>query len=177
MGAAWSANNTFQEFHNIHAAGNPRVHIGNVYGGQVINGLGIGAAIETLRREEDARYAWVESRSKAQADLAKIKAIVASLATPGANDRRDDIPPAARKTFSWLFKETHAKAASLQEDNASLDNLRAMSVSSFESWLSTTKPPPDLFWISGKAGSGKTTLMKFICGHGRTPLAAEDLGW
>ena len=25
--------------------------------------------------------------------------------------------------------------------------------------------PNDIFWVGGKAGSGKSTLMKFLCGH------------
>lgn len=52
--------------------------------------------------------------------------------------RTETIPPAAEATFSWALAE---------------DSL-------FINWLSSEK---SLFWISGKPGSGKSTLMKLIC--------------
>ena len=64
------------------------------------------------------------------------------------NDRRDTICEAHEQTFSWLFDtgEQHSPAT-------------------FDDWLSSSD---DVYWISGKPGSGKSTLMKFLYIHTRT---------
>ncbi|KAJ4253305.1 hypothetical protein NW762_010460 [Fusarium torreyae] len=63
------------------------------------------------------------------------------------DERYDAIPSAHSNTFSWIFKPDG------QDDAAP---------SSFLEWLTSTD---DLYWISGKPGSGKSTLMKFLCTH------------
>ena len=52
------------------------------------------------------------------------------------------------RTFDWMFKE-NAKPG----------------CDSFQAWLAGDE---HVFWINGKAGSGKGTLMKFIANDGRT---------
>jgi len=64
--------------------------------------------------------------------------------------RHDAIPKAHTHTFNWIFKDKTP------------NNLRAIK---FAEWLSTQN---GIFWIRGKAGSGKSTLMKFICQHEQT---------
>ena len=61
--------------------------------------------------------------------------------------RRESVPRAHRETFEWIFTE-EAKQK-LGENN-------------FTGWLSSDQP---CYWISGKAGSGKSTLMKFLWQH------------
>lgn len=58
------------------------------------------------------------------------------------DERHDSIPPAYRQTYEWIFQ--------------SKDYL---------SWLSGSS---SLYWISGKPGSGKSTLMKHIAHHQQT---------
>jgi predicted ATPase len=69
---------------------------------------------------------------------------VQSLHFPLIDDRHHTIPEAHRKTFRWIF------AASGQEH---------CPWSSFSEWLRTGS---GLYWINGKAGSGKSTLMRYI---------------
>jgi tRNA A37 threonylcarbamoyladenosine biosynthesis protein TsaE len=38
----------------------------------------------------------------------------------------------------------------------------------FTDWLSSTRALFPIFHISGKLGSGKSTLMKYLCCHSRT---------
>jgi ABC-type lipoprotein export system ATPase subunit len=38
----------------------------------------------------------------------------------------------------------------------------------FTDWLSSTRASFPFFHISGKLGSGKSTLMKYLCCHSRT---------
>jgi hypothetical protein len=58
--------------------------------------------------------------------------------------REEQIHPAHAKTFTWIF-----------EDNAT----------PFKRWLTSDD---GIFWVNGKAGSGKSTLMKFLANHAET---------
>jgi hypothetical protein len=66
------------------------------------------------------------------------------------NDRQDEVSEAHQKTFSWLFDH-------------SLDT--AAPWNSFTEWL---KSGNGIYWVSGKAGSGKSTLMRYIFDHKQT---------
>lgn len=57
--------------------------------------------------------------------------------------RRDSIPEAYTSTFSWFFTNG----------------------SPFRAWLTNDHK---VFWITGKAGSGKSTAMKYLTSHPRT---------
>lgn len=60
-------------------------------------------------------------------------------------DRRKNlIPREHENTFAWILKEKE---------------------SNFATWLSCSE---SVFWISGKPGSGKSTVVKYIGGHQRT---------
>jgi hypothetical protein len=63
-------------------------------------------------------------------------------------DREHRIVKAHFKTFQWIFTNQHH------------EGYPGKSWSDFVSWLETDEDP--LYWITGKAGSGKSTLMKFI---------------
>ena len=60
-------------------------------------------------------------------------------------DREGRIAEPYEKTFRWIFDD---------------DNSTSNSWSNFKDWLESESK---LYWITGKAGSGKSTLMKFIC--------------
>ncbi|KAK3291571.1 prion-inhibition and propagation-domain-containing protein [Chaetomium fimeti] len=66
------------------------------------------------------------------------------------NDRKDSIAEAHRKTFQWALEEP-------PKGTDAWDSLPA--------WL---RHGSGIYWISGKAGSGKSTLMKYIYSHGLT---------
>lgn len=70
--------------------------------------------------------------------------ILDSLAFDEMEDREDQIHKQYHSTFSWGFDETQTP---------------------FKTWLSDMD---GVFWISGKAGSGKSTLMKFLANHRNT---------
>ena len=58
--------------------------------------------------------------------------------------RHNDIAKAHEKTFEWLFESKD---------------------SGFPHWL---QEGDEIYWINGKAGSGKSTLMKFVYDDQRT---------
>ncbi|KAF2803353.1 uncharacterized protein BDZ99DRAFT_400033, partial [Mytilinidion resinicola] len=68
--------------------------------------------------------------------------------------RHSKIPEAHNTTFNWIFEEA-------AED----DSLPRVE---FMQWLRSSG---DIYWLSGKAGSGKSTLTKFIASHPRTMQA------
>ena len=70
--------------------------------------------------------------------------------------RQADIIDAYARTFQWIFK------------GASADGKRSIE---FLDWLESGS---GIYWIAGKAGSGKSTLMKFLCGHESTRSALKN---
>ncbi|GAW26465.1 putative vegetative incompatibility protein HET-E-1 [Rosellinia necatrix] len=85
-------------------------------------------------------------RSKAREELLK------SLWFPYINQRYDRIEKAVPMTLNWLFQ-------------APMEYARGGEWSDFTQWL---REDTSMYWISGKAGSGKSTLMAHIVNDERT---------
>jgi len=62
-------------------------------------------------------------------------------------ERRERIPEAHKQTFKWIF-------GGIKEDGTWWDH--------FVHWLEDQVVRENVFWVSGKAGSGKSTLMRFL---------------
>jgi hypothetical protein len=77
-------------------------------------------------------------------DLQTQDIILQTLRFPTMNDRYEAIEDAHAKTCNWIFEE-------LDGDEKQWD--------SFSRWLQSSD---SIYWISGKAGSGKSTLMHYI---------------
>ncbi|KAJ0165990.1 hypothetical protein CTA2_9202 [Colletotrichum tanaceti] len=77
-------------------------------------------------------------------------------------DRFHDIKPARKGTFEWIYSEPRLGA-------------NGATWTSFHDWLQTDS---GIYWISGKAGSGKSTLMKLVGTDERTrqPLLEWGVG-
>ena len=76
---------------------------------------------------------------------------VKSLDIAEARDRLRNVRPAYKETYSWLFDSQVC----------------------FRRWLIGKDAKP-IFWIYGKPGSGKSTLMKFAMTHQRTRQLLEE---
>lgn len=63
----------------------------------------------------------------------------------GINEREVRIERAYEKTFQWIFKNNTPQQKRW---------------SNFKDWLESDEK---LYWITGKAGSGKSTLIKYVC--------------
>jgi adenylate kinase family enzyme len=72
-------------------------------------------------------------------------------------DRYLSISSAHRMTLSWLFETGDTEG----QRNGS---------TTFATWLQSEDT---LYWISGRPGSGKSTLMKFLCEHPQTAKLLE----
>lgn len=82
-------------------------------------------------------------------DFSIESSLLASLRFPTMENRFEEIEPAHRETFEWIF------GPPAQQSNWS----------NFPQWLSKGV---GIYWINGKAASGKSTLMRFICEDPRT---------
>ncbi|KAF9776528.1 hypothetical protein IL306_005280 [Fusarium sp. DS 682] len=86
--------------------------------------------------------------------------ILESLSYKSMHDRESQVTEAHAKTLDWIF------------DNSPIDqSLRQNFRDTFVSWLSGTDLGP-IYWITGKPGSGKSTLVRYLSQH---PVALYHL--
>ncbi|KAJ3465065.1 hypothetical protein MRS44_005723 [Fusarium solani] len=76
--------------------------------------------------------------------------ILESLAYSSMRDREDEVTEAHSRTLEWIF-----------DDSPLTQPLRNAFRDSFTAWLKTNELGP-IYWITGKPGSGKSTLMRFL---------------
>lgn len=88
--------------------------------------------------------------------------ILASLKLDGLHGRYEMVPEAHSKTFEWVTDD---------HDNASLDKGRRLAWKRFNTWLSSGN---GIFHISGKLGSGKSMLIKFLSSHPNTMVKLQE---
>ena len=82
-----------------------------------------------------------------------------SLSFTTMNDREEEVTEAHRNTFEFIFDESL---------NPSSDDIRGQPAdNNFTRWLGSNTGS-GVYWISGKAGSGKSTLMRFIWENPKT---------
>lgn len=94
------------------------------------------------------------SRMNLSADYHEsVEQLLKQLHFDGLEHRQEQIDAAHERTFRWVLG-----LASNNEDSSDDDDDRHFD--SFVDWLKTGN---DVYWINGKAGSGKSTLMKFLC--------------
>lgn len=111
---------------------------------------------DSLRPMELERIAAELSRTTlAAANIAAEQKVLRSLHYPRLNDRHAKIELAHEETFSWIL-DRHVEGGGKCRDVKFLD------------WLESAS---GTYWISGKAGSGKSTLMKYLSSHETTMTA------
>lgn len=88
-----------------------------------------------------------------QVDRAKRERLLQSLKYPGFNERRNEVRKAHPETFQWVFAGDGGTSAATKSD------VRAIRWDSFSNWLKSTDT---VYWINGKPGSGKSTMVKYI---------------
>ncbi|KAJ2977575.1 hypothetical protein NUW58_g7768 [Xylaria curta] len=91
--------------------------------------------------------------------LAREQAFLRSLDFVSRRYRYDDIPEAYKQTFGWMLDPSKQTGEGKGEQRSLLIH-----------WLRNGN---GTFWLSGKAGSGKSTLMKYIANHDETRRSLE----
>jgi hypothetical protein len=104
--------------------------------------------------------------SKTETEQMK-RAFIESLFFEGKLDRQNAVAVSYKKTSSWIFGESQSPTT---QNRTSFECIFQGSTShgtpiNFSSWLESQG---GTYWIRGKPGSGKSTLMKYIVKHGRT---------
>ena len=80
------------------------------------------------------------------------KWILDSLGFAAMQNRQEEVAQAHHTTFEWIFEEPRKETKPLPWTN-------------FVKWL---QHGDGIYWVNGKAGSGKSTLMKYIYNDNRT---------
>lgn len=115
-----------------------------------------GQAVETrafVNAESHQIKQQLQSWRDEEANQAAGERLLKSLKSENMNLRLNEIVERHNETFEWIFSEDpEAPYTSLPH------------------WLEAGQ---GIFWISGKAGSGKSTFMKFICEDSRTHKMLE----
>ena len=113
------------------------------------DGRGISRCLED--DEMQLLTAKVAELSMSKKKFAKEEAVLSALDFEQRPIRHERIPEAHQRTFRWIFGDQSA-AQSVADRR-------------FRDWLEEGN---GFFWISGKPGSGKSTLMKFVAGAPNT---------
>ena len=101
--------------------------------------------------ELDLLTAKTASLSLSEQNFAKEEAVLSSLNFPQRIRRYEAIPQAHCESFRWIFDGSHQPKDSSEPR--------------FREWLGVSGK---LLWISGRPGSGKSTLMKFLANAPQT---------
>lgn len=83
--------------------------------------------------------------------------VLQSLIFPQMTFRHERIHENHRRTFDWI----------LEPESDTEDQTPQRPKVHFMEWLRSSGSTQSIYWLSGKAGSGKSTLMKYICSHAR----------
>lgn len=103
-------------------------------------------------RDGQSRRASPTHRNVDQEAKEALKKIMDSLHFDQERDRQDDIDSAHKGTFEWIYSEPPSGAIGVTWSN-------------FHDWL---RNDAGIYWVSGKVGSGKSTLMKLLATDERT---------
>ncbi|KAK2763569.1 hypothetical protein CKAH01_15961 [Colletotrichum kahawae] len=115
--------------------------------GKLLDGNSTGTSSEDLRVFANQLSKFTDEAKH----RGNIRTILKSLHFAQIKERQNEIPQAHRNTFQWIFDES--------------------SSTGFSAWFQC--PSDGVFWITGKPGSGKSTMMKLILGHETTKALAK----
>ncbi|KAK5122970.1 hypothetical protein LTR85_003536 [Meristemomyces frigidus] len=102
------------------------------------------AQYEWLQQSFDTVLARLDDMCRSASTIAESKALLDSLRFKEMPMRYIQIPVAYAHTYGWILRSSRTP---------------------FKAWLEKSS---GVFWISGTAGSGKSTLVKFLAGHPQT---------
>jgi ABC-type glutathione transport system ATPase component len=111
------------------------------------------------KHDLDRIHQTLQDSSLATTDISKEIEILQSLRYKSMTVRHSNITEAYNETFRWIF------------NTDKLPVYDARSKIGFSRWLCSEG---GIFWVSGKAGSGKSTLMKYICDSTQTAASLHQ---
>ncbi|KAH7166699.1 hypothetical protein DER46DRAFT_635431 [Fusarium sp. MPI-SDFR-AT-0072] len=129
--------------------------------------------ISHANQGKDTLLTEAEVRENSRRHNETYERLLRSFYYPDMNRRRNEIHSSHASTFHWIFEGEH-EGENLESDSSQSDSrseyekdsdAEDLVCSSFVTWLKSTE---DRYWISGKPGTGKSVLMKFIVSHKQT---------
>jgi hypothetical protein len=135
-----------------------------------------GVAIESLTPAARDQLHSLFSMSEHACDLIVQHRILESLAFEGMYGRYEIVDNAHFKTLRWIFNEPDAgkkadRDEKVENKEKGEDEAKASARELLLNWMSSAA---GIFHISGKLGSGKSTLMKYLCDHDRTKSLLKE---
>lgn len=96
------------------------------------------------------------------------KKFISKLHYVGMYEREQTVAAAHQATFRWIFENPETQKQT-SDEHLEIPSEPVRTWDDFGAWLQSDQP---LYWITGKAGSGKSTLMKYVSME--IPTAAND---
>ncbi|KAF2012542.1 hypothetical protein BU24DRAFT_494528 [Aaosphaeria arxii CBS 175.79] len=100
-----------------------------------------------------------------QISKSRVDTFINSLTYPEMNARRSAIREAGRNSYRWIFKDSR------DDDDDDSENDEERKWDSFADWL---RSGDSIYWISGKAGSGKSSLIRYLCASAQTRRLLQE---
>ncbi|KAL2258610.1 hypothetical protein VTK26DRAFT_8020 [Humicola hyalothermophila] len=122
-----------------------------------------GVALESIGPKARAQFQELLGISESMYTKAAQRKVLGLIAFPGMRNRMDVVERAHSSTFKWIFDDGTDEGPDVENAERPRQRNRE-GVQPFVEWLSSGD---GAYHISGKLGSGKSTLMKYLCGHAR----------
>lgn len=105
--------------------------------------------------------------------------VINSLNFATRGERQSNVTEAYPYTFKWIFEEHELNGEGTAgtgelDTNSDSDSEKVFTLRPQTGFLTWLRYRSDIYWISGKAGSGKSTLMKYIVENARTKEKLES---
>ncbi|PTB49363.1 hypothetical protein M431DRAFT_9957 [Trichoderma harzianum CBS 226.95] len=126
-------------------------------------------SIQTRQQIKDSENQVIQSINDAQSTAyseAKKDRLLRSLKYASMNTRRTELKPAHKATYVSIFDSLDAN----KEPDGAPASSSAAAWRRFVQWLQSERR---VFWIQGKPGAGKSTLMKFLLQHENTQKGVD----
>ncbi|KAF3057002.1 hypothetical protein CFAM422_012486 [Trichoderma lentiforme] len=134
-----------------------------------MSNLIIREGIHTRKQIKDSESQVIQSINSAQSAAyseAKKDRLLRSLKYESMNTRRTELEPAHEATYISIFDSLDVN----KEPKGASSSSSAAAWSRFVQWLQSDER---VFWIQGKPGAGKSTLMKFLLQHENTQKGVD----
>jgi hypothetical protein len=111
---------------------------------------------------------WFQDRDNLQSQRKCLQALY----YPKLGSREKEVEDAHEQTFGWIFEDRSSYSHGVRIDlweavQHNTDEVHHKS-RKFQEWLQSEDPgQSNVFWISGKPGSGKSTMMRFLASHSK----------
>ncbi|KAE9376438.1 hypothetical protein N431DRAFT_367489 [Stipitochalara longipes BDJ] len=109
--------------------------------------------LESMQKEKLAKAEGKYVEEQRQLDEKANFTVLRHLWFETLSTRREEIAEAHKSTFAWIFEDPET----VRSTSDIADNTRPWT--NFVKWL---RDGENIYWVNGKAGSGKSTLMKYV---------------